>query len=217
MKKLVKLVLIRTLTTTLSVPMLAQAESALVNPATTGSNAAAHLNFSIVINPALFLRVSTSAGNAASDGTIDALPFTVPSANVGDGTVIRSVGGDLTGGAATVRVYGNGGSISLNSTTTGPLVSAAGDTILWSQIGVSASALPSGTAGFTNGAVPHPAFNTGSASGNGAATTLESANKVVRVEGRWTYTYRNANSVPAGTSGAAAARNGRVTYTATQL
>jgi len=219
MKNLVKVVLVSTFTTALFVPMLARADSTSVNPPTTGSVASAHLDFAIVVNPALFLRVSTGATNAASNGTIDTLTFDVPSANVGDGSAISGTGGDLTAGAATIRVYGNGGSLSLNSTTTGPLTSAAGDTIPWSQIGVSASALPrpSSTAGFTNGAVPHPAFNTGPAGGNGTATTLESSNKVVRVEGRWTYTYLNANSVPAGTYGATAARNGRVTYTATQL
>ncbi|ABM38885.1 hypothetical protein Pnap_3589 [Polaromonas naphthalenivorans CJ2] len=220
MKNFVKIVLVSNLVTSMFVPMLARADSTFVSPATTGSVAPAHLDFVIVVNPALFLRVSTgAANNAASNGTIDTLTFDVPSANVGDGSEISGTGGDLTAGAATIRVYGNSGSLSLNSTTTGPLTSAAGDTIPWSQISVTASALPrpNNTAGFTSGAVPHPAFNTAPAGGDGAATTLESVNKVVRVEGRWTYTYLNANSVPAGTYGATAARNGRVTYTATQL
>ena len=48
-------------------------------------------------------------------------------------------------------------------------------------------------------------------------TTLTATNKVVRVEGKWTYSYLNTNSVAAGTYGGTVAKNGRVTYTATQL
>lgn len=216
MKKTVTLVLSPLLVTVLSVP-LARAESSLVAQAAQGASADAHLDFSIVVQATLFLRVGTSAGNTATDGGVDALTFTVPATQVGDGTVISGSGGDLAAGAATVRVYGNGGSISLNSVTTGPLASATGDTVSWSQIGVSASALPGGTAGFTNGAIPHPSFNTGPAGGNGTATTLEAASKVVRLEGRWTYSYLNGAPVRAGTYGSTPARNGRVTYTATQL
>lgn len=199
-------------------PFLAQAESTFVNPAVTGSTANARLDFSIVIPQVLFLRVGTSSGNTATDGTIDAISFTVPGANVGDSTVINGVGGDLTAGAVTVRVYGNGGNISLNSATTGPLTTGtAGETIPWSQVSVAAAALTTGTTGFTNAAITHPAFNLGAAGGNGTATTLTATNKIVRAEGKWTYTYLNANPVAAGTYGGTVAKNGRVTYTATQL
>ena len=197
---------------------LAQAESTFVNPAIAGSNAVARLNFSIVIPQVLFLRVGTSSGNAATDGTIDGISFTVPAANVGNGTAVAGVGGDLTAGAVTVRVYGNGGNISLNSAVTGPLTTGVvGETIPWSQINVAAAALGATTAGFTNAAITHPAFNLAAGGGNGTATTLNAAAKVVRVEGRWTYTYLNANAVAAGTYGGTVALNGRVTYTATQL
>lgn len=212
-----KLAVTAALATLFAVPMLAQAESTFVNPATTGSTAAARLDFSIVIPQVLFLRVGTSSGNTTTDTTVDPITFTVLGANVGDGSVIAGTGGDLTAGAVTVRVYGNGGNISLNSATTGPLTNATGETIPWSQVSVAAAALTTGTTGFTNAAITHPAFNTGAAGGNGTATTLAAANKVVRVEGKWTYTYLNANPVAAGTYGATVARNGRVTYTATQL
>lgn len=217
MKNFVRFVLFSTLINSLCNPMAAKADSMLVDPAAAGSAAVAHLDFAITITQTLFLRVSAGAANNASSSTVDTLTFEVPAANAGNGNAVGGTGGDLAAGSATVRVYGNGGSISLNSATTGPLTSAAGDTLSWNQISVLASPLPSGSAGFANAGVPHPAFNTGPAGGIGAAITLESASKVVRVEGRWTYGYLNANPVPAGTYGATAARNGRVTYTATQL
>jgi hypothetical protein len=196
----------------------AQAESQFVNPATTGSIASARLDFTIIIPQVLFLRVGTSSGNAATDATINGITYTVPGANVGDASVITGAGGDLTAGAVTVRVYGNGGNISLNSNTTGPLNSGTvGEDIAWSQISVATAALTTGTTGFTNSAITHPAFNTGASGGAGTATTLTATAKVVRVEGKWTYTYLNANAAAAGTYGGTVAKNGRVTYTATQL
>lgn len=215
MKKLV-LVSAMGLASLLTAP--AQAESTFVTPAVAGSTANARLDFSIVIPQVLFLRVGTSSGNSATDGTTDAISFTVPGANVGDASVIAGVGGDLTAGAVTVRAYGNGGNISLNSATTGPLTTGtAGEVIPWSQINVAAAALAATTGGYTNAAITHPAFNLGAAGGAGTATTLTATNKVVRVEGKWTYTYANANAVAAGTYGGTVAKNGRVTYTATQL
>ncbi|WP_411885918.1 hypothetical protein [Polaromonas sp. YR568] len=196
----------------------AKAESTFTTPATTASTAAARLDFSIVIPQVLFLRVGTSAGNTSTTATVDATTFTVPAANVGDASVIAGVGGDLTAGAVTVRVYGNGGNITLNSATTGALTTGtASETIAWSQISVAGAALASGTSGFTNAAITHPAFNTGASGGNGTATTLTATNRLVRVEGKWTYSYLNANMPAAGTYGGTVANKGRVTYTATQL
>jgi len=196
----------------------AHAESTFTTPAIAGSTATARLDFSIVIPQVLFLRVGTSAGNTSTTGTVDSVTFTVPAANVGDSSVIAGVGGDLTAGAVTVRVYGNGGNISLNSATTGPLTTGtAGEVIPWSQINVTGAALGATTAGFTNAAITHPAFNLGASGGAGTATTLTATNRVVRVEGKWTYTYLNATVPAAGTYGGTIAKNGRVTYTATQL
>ncbi len=205
-----KLILVSALSLASLLSASARAESTFVNPAVTGSTATARLDFSIVIPQVLFLRVGSAV-------PIDAISFTVPGANVGDASVIAGVGGDLTAGAVTVRAYGNGGNISLNSTTTGELANATGETIPWSQISVAAAALPGpGTAGYTNAAITHPAFNLGATGGAGTATILPATNKVVRVEGQWTYTYLNTNVVAAGTYGTSA-RAGRVTYTATQL
>lgn len=196
----------------------AQAESQYVPAAITGSTANARLDFTVIIPQVLFLRVGTSSGNTATDGTINGITYTVPAANVGDASVIAGVGGDIGAGAVTVRSYGNGGNISLNSTTTGPLTTGtAGEVIPWSQISVTSAALAAATAGFTNAAIAHPAFNLGAAGGSGTATTLTATNKVVRVEGQWTFNYLNAATVAAGTYGGTVARNGRVTYTAAQL
>jgi hypothetical protein len=192
------------------------AESTFNAAAVTGTTATARLDFSVVIPQVLFLRVGTSSGNTTTDATIDALTFTVPGANVGNGTAVAGTGGDLTAGAVTVRVYGNNGNISLNSATTGLLQGAvAADTIPWSQIGVAAGALTVATAGYTNAAITHPAFN--ATFGAGTATTLTATNKIVRLEGKWTYTYLNTALPAAGTYGGTVAKNGRVTYTATQL
>ena len=224
-----KLALIAALTSVTVLPMLAQAESTFVSPAsnTAGSNTAtARLDFKIVIPQVLFLRVGNSSGNTVTDGSVNLLSFTVPSVNVGDGTVITGTGGDispLTSAAVTVRAYGNGGNITLNSNVTGPLLNAVGgDTIPWSQIVVVAAPLPAAVAspttqGFTNTAITHPPFNTAAAGGAGTGTTLSATGKVVRVEGMWTYTYANAAAVAAGTYGETITKNGRVTYTAVQL
>ena len=195
------------------------AESTFITPAITGSAATARLDFSIVIPQVLFLRVGTSAGNTSTTGPVDGVVFTVPAANIGDSSVIAGVGGDLTAGAVTVRVYGNGGNITLNSNTTGLLTNATGETIPWTQINVTGAALTTGTAGFTNAAITHPTFSaaTGAGPNAGTATTLTATNKVVRVEGKWTYTYLNTTVPAAGTYGGVNTRNSRVTYTATQV
>ncbi len=211
-------ILASVLVTSLFVPILAKAESTFVPAAVTGSTATARLDHTIVIPQVLFLRVGTSSGNAVTDPTINGIVYTVPAANLGDSSVIAGVGGDLTAGAVTVRVYGNGGNISLNSATTGPLNSGTvGENIQWSEISVATAALTATTPGFTNAAITHPAFNLTPGGGAGTATTLTAAVKVVRVEGKWTYTYLNTTVPAAGTYGGTVVKNGRVTYTATQL
>lgn len=198
------------------------AESTFNGAAVTGSAATARLDFSVVIPQVLFLRVGTSSGNTATDGTINGIAFTPTAVNIGTGAAVAATAasGDLTNGAVTVRVYGNApGNISLNSATTGALSNGvAGQTIPWSQITVAPAALAAPTAGYTVGAVAHPAFNLAAAGGAGTAVALVPTAGVVRVEGRWTFSYANTNVVPAGTYGTnTAGRNGRVTYTATQL
>lgn len=194
-------------------PLLSHAESNYVTGAG-ATSATAKLDFQIVIPKVLYLRVGTGTDNAVN-AAVDMLTFTVPGANVGDGTAISATGGDVGGNAVTVRAYGNGGNpITLNSSVTGPLSTAAGDTIPWSQISVTPGALASATAGYTNAAITHPAFS--ATTGAGTATTLTAgAAKTAKVEGKWTFAYANAAIVPAGTYGTSA-NGGRVTYTITQ-
>lgn len=200
-------------------PILGQADSVTVSSAATGSTASGRLDVSITVPAVLYLRIGTgSAVAAANNPTIDALTFTVPAANIGDGTVISAAAGngDQGNGAVTVRVFSNvGTNVSLNSNVAGQLKSPAGDTIPWSQIAVASAALPVPSSGYTNGPITHPAFS--ATAGNGTATTLTAVGKLLRVEGRWTFSYSNTSVVPAGTYGSTVANFGRVTYTATQL
>lgn len=200
-------------------PLVTLAESTSTTSAATGSTATARLDFTVVIPAVLYLRIGTGSGvGATNNTTIDSINFTVPAGNLGDGTVVNAAAasGDLASGSVTVRVFSNvGTNVTLNSSVSGQLSNGSGDTIPWAQIGVAAAALTTGTSGYTNGAITHPAFS--ATTGSGTATTLTAASKLVRQEGRWTFTYTNANVVPAGTYGATVANNGRVTYTATQL
>ncbi len=208
-----KLVLIAALGALIASPLLSHAESSYVTGAG-ATSATAKLDFQIVVPKALYLRIGTGTDNAANT-TVDMLTFTVPGANIGDGTVIAGTGGDLTSGAVTVRAYGNGGNpITLNSSVTGPLSNGAGDTIPWSQITVTPAALATATTGYTNAAITHPAFSATSGAGTATTLTVGSA-KTARVEGKWTFAYANAAIVPAGTYGTST-NGGRVTYTITQ-
>ena len=201
-------------------PFAVQAESTTINGAIVGSAATARLDFTITVPAVLFLRVGVGSGVGAPDNTtVNGLAFTVPATNLGDGTVIAGTGGDVAAGAVTVRVLSNvgAGGVSLNSSVSGQLLNAAGDVIPWSQIAVAAAADPAPVTGYTNTGIAHPAFNLAVAGGSGTPTVLAAASKVVRQQGKWTFTYLTANPVPGGTYGSTVANNGRVTYTATQL
>ncbi|RZL64363.1 MAG: hypothetical protein EOP81_09050 [Variovorax sp.] len=213
MKKL----LLMSILTALAAPFAAQAESVLVAPALANAQAAARLDFRITIPRVLFLQVGTGT-SFTSNASVDLIDFTVPAATVGNGTAVAAtaVSGNLTNGAVTVRVMGNGAStISLNSSTTGPMTNGAGSTVGWNRIAVVAAPLTAGTTpGFNNTGITHPTF-AASNTGNGTATTLNATNGVVREEGRWTFSYLNQDVLAAGTYGGVDTNAGRVTYTAT--
>lgn len=197
-------------------PFAAQAESVLVAPALANAQAAARLDFRITIPRVLFLQVGTGT-SFATNASVDLIDFAVPAANVGNGTPVaaQATSGDLTNGAVTVRVLGNGAStISLNSATTGPMTNGAGSTVGWNRIAVVTAPLTAGTPGFNNTGITHPTF-AASNTGNGTATTLNATNGVVREEGRWTFSYLNQDVLAAGTYGGVNTNAGRVTYTAT--
>ena len=215
-----KLTLIAAASAALLAPMLSHAESSVNTAAVVGSVVNAKLNFTVIIPSVLYLAVGTNTSMAAN-ATVDSLVFTVPAANIGDSTSIAGVGGDQLAGAVTVRVFSNvggaTGNVNLNSTTTGQLSSGT-DLIPWTQIAVTPAALAATTTGYTNGAITHPTFNNAAGGGVGAAPTLLTAvGKVVRQEGKWTFSYANTAAYPAGTYGGTAAKNGIVTYTATAL
>jgi hypothetical protein len=191
------------------------ANSTLVAPAPAAATASASLDYRVVIPRVLYIRIG--AGVAGTGGAINLMDMSPAAANVGDGSVIAATGGDVAANAVTVRIYGNGGSnISLNSATTGQLANGvAGQFIPWTEIAITPAALAVATAGFTNGAITHPAFNNGVAGGNGTATTLTAVAGAVRQEGQWAVAYANTGLPAAGTYGGTVPNNGRVTYTVT--
>lgn len=185
-------------------PLAAHAESNIQSGAGALS-ATAHLDFQITIPKVLFLQVGTGT-NMATNATINQIAFTVPAANVGDGTVISATAGsgDLGNGQVTAKVVGNGGDVSFQSTTSGSLGNGSGDTISFADIGTAAAANTTGTT------LAHPAL------ANGATTTitLTAVSKVVNQDAKWTYTYKNTTVAAPGTYGGVNANNSRVTYTA---
>ena len=190
-----------------AVPMLANAESTFTTGTGTPITASARLDFQVAVPKILYLRVGTGTDFATS-ATINQIAFTVPAANVGNGTPVAATAasGDLGNGVVTARVIGNNGNITFTSTTLGALSNgAAGDTISYAEIGTTVAALTSAVP------LPHPTL------ADGATTTLTLtpvSGKVVNRDARWTYAYQNTNVVAPGTYGGVNANNSRVTYTA---
>jgi hypothetical protein len=193
------------LATTLVVPLAANAESNFQTGAGTPLTATAHVDFTIIVPKILYLRVGTGTAGA-TNGTIDLITFTVPAASVGNGTPIAGTGGDLTGGVVTAIVQGNNGTVTLNATNGGALTNATADTINYTQIVTTPTAL----AGFATLLNP-PALVNGP---SGNITINPAPSKVVSSGAQWTYSYLNANVVAPGTYGGVGVNNGRVTYTA---
>lgn len=194
----------------LAAPQLALAESDVNTAAGANITATARLDFQVTIPRVLFLQVGT--GTSFADNTaVDRIDFTVPAANLGDGTDVAGTGGDLTGGAVRVRIFGNNGNIQLTAATGGALSNGT-DTIPWSEITVASSAPGAAAAGYIATAIPHPTIPS---SGTGAATTITATNNVIRQEGIWTFSYDNTVAYAAGTYGGTNTNNSRIVYTAT--
>ena len=200
----------------IATPMLAHAESSTQSVVGVGAlSATARLDFRITIPKVLFLRVGTGGlFGAATVGTIDLIDFSVPAANVGDGVAVAATAasGDLLNGNVTALLRSNAGVVTLTANTIGALGNGAGDTIPWSEIAIANSNLL--VPAFAN-TFPHlAALPASGASANFAPAPVA---KVTNVGSTWTFTYRNTNTVPAGTYGGVALNNSRVTYTATVL
>lgn len=198
----------------LGTPMLARSESSTQTGAGALS-ATARLDFRVTIPKVLFLRVGTGGlFGAAANTTVDLIDFTVPSANLGNGTAVTATAGsgDLANGAVTALLRSNAGTVTLTANTVGALGNGAGDTIPWSEIAIANSNLV--TPAFAN-TFPHlAALPASGASANFAPAPVA---KVTNVGSTWTFTYKNTNTVPAGTYGGVNVNNSRVTYTATVL
>ncbi len=149
------------------------------------------------------MRIGTGT-TLANNTTVDNLVYTVPAANVGDGTVISGTGGDLTGGQVTARVIGNNGTIAFSSTTLGAINNGAGDTISWSQMNIAVATNTSVTA------LSHPGLV--DASTTSINLPITSGTKITNLDARWTFTYLNSSVTAAGTYGGVNTQNGRVTY-----
>ncbi|MBL0123518.1 MAG: hypothetical protein IPP88_12555 [Betaproteobacteria bacterium] len=207
-KSLIALSVIAAITT----PILANAESSTQTGAG-ALTANARLDFRITIPKVLFLRVGTGGlFGAAANATIDLIDFTVPVANLGDGTPIAATlaSGNLGSGAVTALLRSNAGVVTLTANTTGALTNATTDTIPWSEIGIANSALVAPA--FAN-TFPHiAALPLTGASANFAPAPVA---KVTNVGSTWTFSYLNTGTYPAGIYGPTA--NGRVTYTASVL
>lgn len=186
-----------------AIPTAANAESQFTTAATGTLAASAKLDFTITVPKFVYVRIGTGTSMAANT-TVDGISYSVPAANVGDGTAISGTGGDLTGGQVTARVIGNNGTIAFTSTTLGALSNGAGDSISWSQMNVAVATNTSSTA------LTHPTLVDGTTTSVNLTPT--SGTKVTNLDAKWTYTYKNTNIVAAGTYGGVNVNNGRVTY-----
>jgi hypothetical protein len=186
-----------------AIPSAAHAESRFVTGTASPLTASANLDFTITIPKFVYVRIG-SGTNAANNNAVDSLVYSVPAANVGDGSSIAGTGGDLTGGQVTARVIGNNGTIAFSSTTAGALSNGVGDSISWSQMGVTVAA------NTTTTALSHPALVDGSTTTLNLAPT--SGTKVTNLDAKWTFAYKNESIVAAGTYGGVNTNNGRVTY-----
>jgi hypothetical protein len=191
----------------LALPLIASAASTV----TTGTGtltATATVNFTVVIPQYLYLRVGAGStyatGALTTVATQDLITFSPAAGAVGNGVAVAGTGGDLTGGVETAAVIGNGGNVTLTAAATGPLTSAGGDTIPFTQITTAAVA---NTATYTTLAAP-------ALSNTSTSETINATNKVVMADAKWTFSYANSAAEPAGTYGGTTALNGVVTYTA---
>ena len=178
-------------------PNCAIAGSSFATSDATPITASASLDFTIIVPKFVFLRVGTGADMSEST-TIDNLVFAVPPDRIGDGSEVPAMSGQII-----ARVMGNNGSITLSSSTSGPMNNREGDTISYSEIAVTVAPETTGIA------LAHPPLLDGTANSINLPTT---SGNITKLDARWTFTYLNRHAVPAGTYGGIGQRNGRVNY-----
>jgi hypothetical protein len=156
-------------------------------------NANARLDFRVVIPK--FIRFQVGSAGA----TIDLVEFSVPAANVGDGTDIART----NGGAVPVLLQSNNGNVAVTATTLGQLNNGAGENISFAEILSTSS---------------DPLFNVptllNGATSAAITVTPNVGTRVVNRTANWSFAYSNSNYVGAGSYGGVNVNNGRVTYTA---
>ena len=193
----------------MALPLMAFAESN-VQTGAGALTATAHVDFQVTIPKILYFRVGTGSaytiGALTANPAVDLITFSPTAAQLGNGTAIAGVGGDLLAGTETAAIVSNSGNVTLSATTT-TLTDPAGDVIANTQISTATATLTSGTA------LPVvPLVN----NGTGASVVITAPpTKVIVQDAKWTYSYLNQTTPPGGTYGGANINGGRVTYTAT--
>jgi hypothetical protein len=156
-------------------------------------NANARLDFRVVIPKFIRFQVG-SAGSV-----IDLVEFSVPAANVGDGSDIART----NGGALPVLLQSNNGNVAVTATTLGQLNNGAGENISFAEILSTSS---------------DPLFNVptllNGATSAAITVTPNVGTRVVNRTANWSFAYSNSNFIGAGSYGGVNVNNGRVTYTA---
>jgi hypothetical protein len=156
-------------------------------------NANARLDFRVVIPKFIRFQVG-SAGTV-----VDLVEFSVPAANVGDGSDIART----NGGALPVLLQSNNGNVAVTATTLGQLNNGAGENISFAEILSTSS---------------DPLFNVptllNGATSAAITVTPNVGTRVVNRTANWSFAYSNSNYVGAGSYGGVNVNNGRVTYTA---
>lgn len=192
-------------------PLTASAESNFQTGAAALS-ATAKIDFQVTIPKVLYLRVGTGSSYAtgvlATTATVDQVTFAPAAGVIGNGAAVAGAGGDLTGGVETAAIISNSGNVTLNATSTATgLSNGVGDNINYSEVKTTAAAL---TGTYT--LLPAPVL----ANGTSANVVMTApATKVITADAKWTYTYANTTTPPAGTYGGVNTNGSRVTYTAT--
>jgi hypothetical protein len=117
MTKTVLFVFIQVLLMALGSPLPARAEAAFQATAATGSKASDHLDFSIMIQPSLFLRMGVKAVQAVSQNAAEAPTLSTPmTALYGTEPANEEAAPRIS--AARITIYGNNGSVNVSSATT---------------------------------------------------------------------------------------------------
>jgi hypothetical protein len=192
-------------------PLSASAESNFQTGAA-ALTATAKVDFQVTIPKVLYLRVGTGSsyttGVLGTTATVDQVTFAPAAGVIGNGVAQAGAGGDLLTGIETAAIVSNSGNVTLNATSTATgLSDGAGDFINYSEIKTAATAL---TGTYTLLSAPVLA------NGTSANVVLNApVSKVITADAKWTYTYANTTTPPAGTYGGINTNGSRVTYTAT--